>query len=206
MGILAAAGAIGKIAGGLGKGRADGRKAEADVNLQRDQLATSQYATQQGAMLNAARGMADQNLNDAQIGLTAPSMRGRQAVMGDLLANFQHKVPTHARANVIDFGSPVNLSDSTRKLGGLLSSGALADQEKGNSPLEKVDFMSMLMKAPSQAPLPKSSWLDTLLNTAGTVGALAGGAAEAKNAFGGTPSTASQLALINPPKVRFGNG
>lgn len=204
MGILAAAGAIGKVAGGLSKGRAEGRKAEADVNLQRDQLGTQQYGMQQGAMLNAANAMAGQNVTDAQMGLQAPSMRAKQALLGDALSGFEYKPPTHARANVIDFGSPYKISDSTRELGGLLSSGALADQKQGNSPLEKVDFMSMLMKAPGQTPLPQSNWLDSILNTAGTIGTLAGGAKEAKDALGaGTPTVASEFAVGKVPKVRF---
>jgi hypothetical protein len=212
MAILAGASAIGKIAGGLGKGRADGRAAEAGVNLDRDQLATSQYGIQQRSMLDAAQGMAQQNQTDAQMGLMAPSMRAKQALLGDSLKNFQYKAPTHARANVVDFGSPYNLSDSTRELGGLLSTGALADQQKGNSPLEKVDYMSMLMKAPGQTALPKSSWLDKVLNGASAIGSLAGGAQEI---MGGGQTTAKSIADIVPvqtgfPKfgtnVRFGNG
>jgi hypothetical protein len=206
MGILAAAGAIGKVAGGLGKGRADGRKAEADVNLDRDQLATSQYGMQQGAMLNAANAMAGQNQTDAQMGLQAPSMRAKQALLGDALSGFEYKAPTHARANVVDFGSPYKVSDSTRELGGLLSTGALADQKQGNSPLEKVDFMSMLLKAPGQTPLPQSNWLDKILNSASAIGSIGGGIGEAAKALGGS-TTAGDLAagrIGKVPNVRFG--
>lgn len=204
--ILLGAAALGKVFGGAAKGRAEGRKAEADVNLQRDQLASNQYATRQGSMLDAARGMADQNRTDAEMGLMAPSMRAKQAMLGDALKNFQYKAPTHARANVVDFGSPYQLSDSTRELGGLLSTGALADQQKGNSPLEKVDFMSMLMDAPGQTPLPKSSWLDKVLNTAGAVGSLAGGVSEVMGGAGGGPTLAGQYAQGKVPNVRFGHG
>lgn len=204
--IMAGASLIGKLFGGMGKGRAEGRKAEADVNLQRDQLATSQYGVQQRSMLDAAQGMAQQNQTDAQMGLTAPSMRAKQALLGDALKNYSYKAPTHARANVVDFGSPYNISDSTRQLGGLLSSGALADQQKGNSPLEKVDYMSMLMKAPGQTALPKSSWLDKVLNGAGAIGSLAGGVGEMMGGANAAPTTANQFATGVIPKVRFGNG
>jgi hypothetical protein len=203
MAILAGATAVGKIAGGLSKGRADGRKAEADVNLERDKLTTSQYGTQQGAMLDAAQAMAGQNRTDAEMGLQAPSMRAKQALLGDALKNFSYKTPTHARANVVDFGSPYNLSESTRELGGLLSTGALADQQKGNSPLEKVDFMSAILKPPTQAALPQSSWLDKLLNTASAVGSFAGAGAGMMPA-GGQQTTAGQFATGKIPNVRFG--
>jgi hypothetical protein len=210
MGILAAAGAIGKIAGGAAKGRADGRKAEADVNLQRDQLTSDNYRTQQGSLLDAAQGMANQNRTDAEMGLTAPSMRAKQAMLGDALKNFQYKAPTHGSANVVDFGSPYTLSDSTRELGGLLSTGALADQKKGNSPLEKIDYMKMILQAPGQTPLPKAGWLDKVLNGASAIGGLAGAFGEAKTAFSNAtappPSMAEQYALGKAPNVRFGRG
>jgi hypothetical protein len=196
MGILAGASAIGKIAGGLGKGRAEGRKTEADVNLQRDQLASSQYGTQQRSLLDAANAMAGQNVTDAQMGLQAPSMRAKQALLGDALKNFQYKAPTHARANVVDFGSPYNLSDSTRELGGLLSTGALADQRQGNSPLEKVDFMSNILKPPTQTSLPQSGWLDKVLNTASAIGSFAGAG---KDLMGGDePTKAKSIADMVP--------
>lgn len=203
--ILAAAAGVGKILGGIGKGRAEGREAEADLNYKRDNQALDAYSLQQRSILDAAHAMASQNRTDAEMGLAAPSMRGKQALLGDALANFQYKAPTHARANVVDFGSPYNLSDSTRQLGGLLSSGALKDQQQGNSPLEKVDFMSMLIDPPNQTALPKSGWLDKVLNTAGAVGSIGGAIGEATGA-GGT--TAGQIAT-NPyrtgriPKVSF---
>ena len=202
MPILMGAAAIGKVLGGIGKGRAEGRQAEANVNLNRDNLATSQYGIQQRSMLDAADGMARQNFDTARMGLEAPQMRAKQAAMGDMLANFNFKTPSHARANVVDFGSPFTPSASSRQLGGLLSSGALADQQQGNSPLEQVDYMSMLMKPPGQTPLPKSSWLDKLLNTAGAVGSIGGAVGEAMNPAE-QPTTAGQFAMGKIPNVRF---
>jgi hypothetical protein len=200
--ILAGAAAVGKIAGGISKGRAEGRKAEADMNLQRDQLATTQYGTQQRSLLDAAQAMAGQNVTDAQIGLQAPSMRAKQALLGDALKGFQYKAPTHARANVVDFGSPYDISDSTRELGGLLSTGALSDQREGNSPLDKVDFMSHILKSPGQKPLPQGNWLDKVL----AIGSIGGGIGEAAKALGGS-TTAGDLAagrIGKVPNVRFG--
>jgi hypothetical protein len=200
--ILAGAAAVGKIAGGISKGRAEGRKAEADMNLQRDQLATTQYGTQQRSLLDAAQAMAGQNVTDAQIGLQAPSMRAKQALLGDALKGFQYKAPTHARANVVDFGSPYDISDSTRELGGLLSTGALSDQREGNSPLDKVDFMSHILKSPGQKPLPQGNWLDKVLNTASVIGSFAGAGSGMMNP--NDPTTAGQVAVGKVPNVRFG--
>lgn len=205
MPILMGAAAIGKVLGGIGKGRAEGRQAEANVNLNRDHLATSQYGIQQRSMLDAADGMARQNLDTAKLGLEAPQMRAKQAAMGDMLANFNYKAPTHARANVVDFGSPFNPSASSRELGRLLSSGALADQKQGNSPLQQVDYMSMLMKAPGQTPLPKASWLDKLLNTAGAVGSIGGAVGEAMGGAGGGETTAKSIADIVPVQTGVPN-
>jgi hypothetical protein len=206
LGILAAAGAIGKVAGGLGKGRADGRAAEADINYKRDNQQLDRYATQQRSILDAAQAMASQNKTDAQMGLDAPTARGKQALLGDALANYQYKAPTHARANVVDFGSPFNLSANTRELGGMLSAGALNDQKQGNSPLSKVDFQSALIAPPNQTALPQSSWLDKLLNAAGTVGTIAGGVGEAANAFGGEKSTAKSIADFVPVETGVPSG
>jgi hypothetical protein len=200
--ILAGAAAVGKIAGGISKGRAEGRKAEADMNLQRDQLATTQYGTQQRSLLDAAQAMAGQNVTDAQIGLQAPSMRAKQALLGDALKGFQYKAPTHARANVVDFGSHYDISDSTRELGGLLSTGALSDQREGNSPLDKVDFMSHILKSPGQKPLPQGNWLDKVLNTASVIGSFAGAGSGMMNP--NDPTTAGQVAVGKVPNVRFG--
>lgn len=202
--VLDVAEAMGGMAGALGKGRADGRVAEANVNAGRDQTALNQYGMQQGSILRAAENMAQQNQTDAQMGLQAPSMRAKQALLGDQMAGFQWKPPTHARANVVDFGSPFNISANTRELGGMLSSGALADQKQGNSPLEKVDFLSQLIAPPGQTPLPKASWLDKILNTAGAVGGIAGAVNGLRE--NEEPSVANQFALGKAPKVRFGNG
>jgi len=185
--------------GDMGQGRAAGRQAAAATNHDRDILAQQAYANRQGSILRAAEASAQQNRADAELGLAAPSMRAKQAVLGDALKNYAYKAPTHARANVVDFGSPFTLSDDTRALGGLLSSGALADQRAGNSPLDKVDFMRSLIDAPQMTPLPKSGWLDKVLELsgfAGDVGEAVRGQRE--------PSVARELSVADITPVRPG--
>jgi hypothetical protein len=157
------AGGIGALAGGAAKGRAQGRAAEADYGLNRDQLLAAlyqaaqnaqlqRYNTEQQAALQAAQGQESGRLNRAgldlqrrQFALQAPDTRLSQAIRGSLTANARDARATHPRANVVHFEGgprPSMLNADARKLGELLARQALMAQLAGDkfAPVPETQF------------------------------------------------------------------
>ncbi len=174
----AAAGTIGAAAGGAGAGRAQGRIDEAGIQQRQDQnmLERARLASLNTADLNRFNlDKATQDLANKKFGLEAPGMRAGNAVRGDILANAQDATiaPGTLGPNVhvptISGGlRPSMFSDSTRQLGGLMSSQALAGQQAGDQ-FDPLTYQSP-DPIPGLTPLPQSNGVDTFLNTAGVVG------------------------------------
>ena len=193
------------ILGNLSKSRSEGRQAAANTNLQRDQLATSQWAQQQNAGLTAAqagsaegRDLARLQQEQEQFKLSAPGARAGNAVRGDLLANVQDASISHPRATIPTISGgmrPSMLSGETRQLGREMTREALMSQLEG-SPLslpERTDFDARLSAPPGQTPLPQASGLDKFLNIAAPIAGLVGGIGSAGTTGAQTPTKAAEL-------------
>ena len=178
--------ALGSVLGGLAGGRAQGRQSAAQTNLQRDQLATQQYGTQQNALIqallaaeNANMGRANLDLNRRQFQLSAPGQRGQNAVRGDMMANAQDVSISHPRATLPQISGgmrPSMLSGNTRALGQDMSRQALLQQLKGDNfeDVPQQNWGGAVLKPPSQTPLPQGNWFDKFLGVAAPIAAIGG--------------------------------
>ena len=102
----------GTVAGGALSGRAVGRKAEAEIGLDQDQL----------------------RLLAARLNLQAPQMRAANAARGDLLANVQDVSVGAPRGTRLSGGTrPSLLSENSRTLGRQMSRDAYLSQMKGDA-------------------------------------------------------------------------
>lgn len=149
-------GAAGDALGAAGKGLADSRITDATFNQRQDALNQQRYGN---------------DLAGARLNLTAPSERAHTSVQGDILANakpFAFTGGTHMVGNIpvpdASGGlSPDLFSANTRALGTKMSADALADSSR-------LPNGGAIGAAPRLTPLPQAGAMDTILNTAGTIG------------------------------------
>jgi hypothetical protein len=144
------------IVAAIGKGRADGRVTEADVNQ------------------NQARAEADIFRTRMEAALKGPSMEARSAAIGDTLANVKPFAWTGGTSMVgnipvplsNDGGlTPANYGPATRRAG----------QTLANLSADRVNDPAFALPAPpTVAPLPQSGKTDSIINTASTIGSLFG--------------------------------
>jgi len=121
---------------------------------QQSQEGTSRYNTRQGATTTALGQQSNENMQRAQLGLQAPSVRARQSVMGSLMQNLQ-PVSVEAQGQVrgrvpkITGGlTPEVLSPETRQHGAELSKAALMAQLSGSDVPAATNFMGGVLDAP----------------------------------------------------------
>ena len=176
--ILKTAGSVGDALGNYARGRAAGRVQESDITQSQDRNAIARYNAQLAANRTENAFTLDAAAEDRarrNFALAAPGQRAGNSVRGDILANARD-VSINAGPNIpipsISGGlRPSMFSDSTRQLGGLLSSQALADQQAG----DKFDPLTYVRPpdAPPLSALPSSGKADSILNAAGTIGTMA---------------------------------
>jgi hypothetical protein len=189
-------GDVGGVAGDAARGRAAGRKSEAELAQEQDKIAVQRYlAQQQGA---------NTDLNQRKYALGAPGIRASTAVKGDVLAGVQDAgvngpiIGTHGTIPQITGGlRPSILSQDTRQLGSQVRRDALLGQMKG-------DTFAPAPTLPGTTPLPKPNALDAALSSGGLAASIA------KAAFGGGApggSSGGNLAAIGAAlKKWFGGG
>lgn len=155
--ILSTASTVAPLLTGLSSGRQAGREAETDATQRQDQIATQR---------------AQEERLRAELALRAPSQRAEQSVLGDRLAkstdarwtgetDMVGNIPVPRMSGGF---TPSMYSDETRRLGGLLSQGAFADQE--------ADKGKVLGPPPTQTPIAAGGRGDSILNSAATVSSL----------------------------------
>lgn len=185
-------GAAGSVLGGVAGARGAGRQAAANANAQQDQLRTSQYGTQQNALIQALLAAEAGKMNRAQLdllrrtfALNAPTTRAQQSVRGDVMANAQDvRVPDHPRANVVRIEGgmrPSMLSGNTRALGAEMSRKALMDQLAGDKfeDVPEQNWGGAVLQPPGVTSLPKASGFDKFLNIAAPIAGAVGGGYQA---------------------------
>lgn len=211
MAILGAAGLIGKIAGGAGKGMADQRFNENMQTDRQNSLLTSIYNTQQNAKMNAAlagsREQSDQagiDLDRRKYALAAPSARSAQAVRGNLLQNIQpvtfEGLPDRiaSRMPTMTGGlTPAALGPEARQIGAMIARQAVLDQLKGDAftPLKPTNFNDAVMPAPQLEDYQKSGLFEKILGGLGLGGSLAGGVEEIMNGRRRRPTSGNDLPI-----------
>lgn len=164
---------------------------------------------------SAANENARTDLSQREFALTAPNTRAGTAVRGDILSNARDvsiAAPSGINVPQISGGlRPSMFSDATRQLGTTITNQALAAQQKGDTfaplpalpdysaPTSALPDYAAPPAAPSLTPLPQAGALDSILTTAGTVGALAPSFQEILDRYRKKPQP------VAPAPVNFGN-
>lgn len=151
-GYLDTAGQVANVLGDLSAGRAAGRADEALLAQGQERAALDRHRAELDARAAA---------------LTRPGARATNSVRGDILANAQDVVlnlPSTIPQTTISGGlRPSMFSANTRELGRDMSAQALAGQRANDD----------LLAPPPLIEAPQAGKLDSILNTAATVGTLA---------------------------------
>ncbi len=181
---------IGATAGALAAGRQAGRETDTRQGQAQDRNAIDLYGTQNQANtaqnnfgiqrggLEADRGALD--LKQRQFGLDAAGQRAKNSMKGDYLANakaatFSGLPGGHDFKFDSGFG-PGRFSENTRALGRGMSADALKGQQAGDTfaPMSALPEYHAGPASPSLTAIPQAGKFDSILNTASTVGGLAG--------------------------------
>lgn len=167
--ITAALGAIsglGSLFGGGAKAAADSRMQQAMLQMQQDRARTDQYGIAQGAQFQQA----NTDLARKHFEEDARGGRAKQAMLADLLANFQ---PTSINVPGIESASisgGLKLGEGGKMAASELMKQALMKQLAGDQ------FEGgQILPQPGVQATPKAGWLEKTGGILGTLGAIAGG-------------------------------
>lgn len=196
--ILGGASLFGKLFGGAGKGAADARERQNEFQQRENFLkgniygtqqgaATSQYGTEQAALVNLVQQLEKAKLDRAQLGITAPQARGKQAMLGSLLANLQ---PARVQApgriaphmgSITGGLSPSALSGTARQAGSVLERQALEAMLSKSDIPAMTDFKGEglaakpgILPAPQMADYKQAGKFESLASILGLIGGIAG--------------------------------
>lgn len=157
---------IGSILGSAGSGKTNERLAEGQQTTQQNQQALSQYGIQQGAEMQAG----NLDLSRKAFETTNRGQLGKQALIGDLLANFSPtsvNVPGIQNAQI---SGGLKLGQGGQDAAKLLNSQALQKM------LNPDAFTGgNVLQAPELQQMPQAGGLEKFLQTAGLIGSVAGG-------------------------------
>lgn len=199
--ITAGAGLLGKIFGAGAQGAANQRQADNSQTAQQNALlaslyntrqsaATNAYNTRQGATTNALNAEEAGKLNRAQLGLTAPTMRAKQSILGSMMENMQPVTATNTnprlagRIPTINGGlTPAMLSDTTRAHGKELQRAAMEAQFSGSDIPAATNFQSgildpTLLESPLLQAPKGAGTLEKVLGGGGLLGSILGSIGE----------------------------
>lgn len=182
MWIFPALSAIGGLFSGAAKGQAAERVNQNDAISRNNQANVSRYGVEQGATLGAAQGEEAGKLNRAGIdldrrrfALAAPDARARQALKGDMMANYQpltlSGVPPAVAAKMGHFSGGLQVGDTAKQFGALMAKQALLKQMEGDQfeDIPATDFKGALVKPPTLAPYQGPGGLEQGLGWAGLI-------------------------------------
>lgn len=205
-------------------GAAQGRVTQAGVNQNQDRNAISLYqallannSAQNNFGLNRGQ-LANQNaatdLSQRNFALTAPQTRATTAVRGDILANAQDATVSGVSPNIpvptISGGvRPSMFSADTRALGGIMSSQARQQQEKGDtfSPLPALPDWQAPPAAPTLTPSPDATGMDNALSNTGNILNYAGSFADLLKKYqGGKKPAGTSSTMTNDQALSSGTG
>lgn len=194
-------GLLGSILGGIGSGQAQGRQNQNNAINDANRNQIGLYGIQQGAANNTygtlqqalmqmlqnqefgAMNRAGLDLNRRQFALDAPTVRGRQALLGSLMQNLQParisggSPQMHARMPQISGGlSPEAIGPIARAMGLRMQQDALAGQQRGDTfkDVPQTDFHSgvvdpsrFMLPAPQMQQLKSPGLLEQIMSGAG---------------------------------------
>lgn len=186
MAIAAGAGVLGKLFGGAAKGQAQERAGQNDYAAQQNQQALSKYGIDQSARQNLLGQQEQATLNRAQMGVSAPQARAKQALLGSLLQNLQSAkvtAPSGIRMGSISGGlNPSAISAATRAGGGELEKQALmALLTKSDVPAATDFVKDGTVAGPQSVGYKTAGTGESLMSLLGLLGSAGGAIAEIGN-------------------------
>lgn len=183
--IMLGASILGPMLSKGGKGAADERSNQNDAQLQRDRLAMQGHQTDTSALLQALQQNESATMNRAQLGISAPQDRTRQALLGSLLSNAQTvKGPGGRSVGGIDLSS---LLSGARTAGGELTSQATKALQTGSDIPAFTDATSRLTKAPSPTAYQQPGKVESVLSGGGLLASLLSAASPLLKGRGADP-------------------
>jgi hypothetical protein len=161
-----------------GSGASDERGTENAFAASQDRERNNIFRTQQQAALEALLAQERGTLDRAQLGITAPSARTRQSVLGSLLQNIQPvsvNVPDRVRGSLVSYEgglSPALLNDLARQSGAELQNQAHSALVNRSDIPEPTNFQSGLLTPPNQTPYREAGAFESGMSGAGTIGSI----------------------------------
>ncbi len=185
MAIAAGAGLLGKIMGKGAEGSAAERTNKNDFQTRQNQLANQQYTTQQNAATSLAGLQENATMNRAQMGVTAPSARMKQALLGSLLQNYQPRsvsAPAGIRMGNVSGGLDLSaISQAAKGGGGELERQALDALFSKSDVPGATDYQTSGRVAPPKLDgYQGAGAFESVLSGGGLLGSLLGTIAEIK--------------------------
>ena len=166
LGILGAISGLGGILGGGAKAAADGRMTEAQLRAIQDRTRTDQYGIgQQAQMQQGTLDLARKNFEE-----DARGGRARQAMIGDLLANFKPTSISVPGIESAQISGGLQLGEGGKAGASEMMRQALLKQLQGDT------FEGgKILQAPGTQGIPQAGLLEKIGGIAGLGGAIAGG-------------------------------
>jgi hypothetical protein len=184
--ILGAAGLLSPFFTGGAKGAAGERGNQNNFISQNNQALASLYGINQNALLQALQGEEAGKLNRGQLdlaqrnfALNAPSVRGRQGLSADMLANFKpatmQGLPSRISSRMPTIQGP-QLSGQGQLLAKLIRDNAISGMQKGDTfdPIPTTDFKSGVLPKPQLQSYVKPGKLESILSAIGLITGAAG--------------------------------
>lgn len=189
MAIAAGAGLLGKLMGKGAEGAAKERGDQNDFQQRQNQLDNQQFSTQQSAAADLSGLQEKATMDRAQMGVTAPNARMKQALLGSLLQSYQNRqieAPSGIRVGKISGGLDLGaMSQAVRDGAGGFSADALAALKNKSDIPGATDYMKSGMVAPPVMDgYQGAGKMESVLSGGGLLGGLLGAIAEIKNLSG----------------------
>lgn len=177
----------GQILGKAGGGASKERQNANQFQLQNNQLAQSAHNADTSAMLSAMQQNEGAKMNRAQLGITAPSARMKQALLGSLIQNARtakYTPPAGVRMGQVSGGFDLDtlINALGRKAGGTLQSQATSALETGSDVPAYEDATARLAKSPVPGGYQRAGKMESLMSGGGLLAGLLGAVMQAKGA------------------------
>lgn len=177
--------AIASVAGRAGEGAAAERTGANNFATTQNQLAQSGHNSDINALLTALQQNESAKMDRAKLGIMAPQMRTRQALLGSLLANAQtakYQPPAGVRMGQVSGGFDLSsLLSGARTAGNELNAQATRALQTGSDIPGFTDATSQLTKSPTPTGYQGAGKFESAASGAGTAASLFAALMAARN-------------------------
>lgn len=179
--IAAGGSLLGKILGGGAKGAADNRTNNNAAIASQNAREASIYGTQQNAATNLAGLDERATMDRANLGITAPQARTKQALLAALIG--QHRpvsvnAPSGIRMGQITGGAQDGFGADAKAASSELYKQAMAALQSGSDIPEAANYSASARLAPPTAmPMEEPGKMESILSGGGLLASLIGGGA-----------------------------